>query len=392
MLVALLAAFATPLWAFRPRAPLCCGCDSAVASTAAVHFPAGASSRQIAHTVLLRCAKGGLFADRTLHAELERAQLSAKDAGHATEIVYGVMRWQRSLDFTLSQLARLSRTDMAIRIALRIGAYELLHLRTADHAAVHEAVSLARREVHRRFVNGMLRNVARKRDELRLPEEGSGISAIQALSVRCSLPEWLLADLSATFLDDEALSQWAHSNQERPELTLRVNRMRSSRESVAEKLRASGREPRSVVSLPDGLVVPEGTGEVTALPGFSGGTWSVQDIAAQLVALLAHPVAGQVVVDLCAAPGGKSTHMAELMGDGGLVIAVELHEKKLRLIDSACERLGLHSVSSHALDGSDVGELRRILRSHGYEQADAIVVDAPCSGIGILLDYYLITA
>jgi transcription termination factor NusB len=128
------------------------------------------SSRHVAHSVLLRCAKGGAFADRTLRAALQRESLGPKDGGHATELVYGVLRWQRSLDFTLGQLAQLNRTDESTRIALRIGAYELLHMRTADHAAVDEAVGLAGHAARRRFVNGVLRNVARRRDELQTPD------------------------------------------------------------------------------------------------------------------------------------------------------------------------------------------------------------------------------
>lgn len=140
------------------------------------------TSRSVAHNVLLRCFTDGSFADRTLATTLARESLSAADARHTTELVYGVLRHARHLDFVLSRFASLERSDAPTTVALRIGAYELLHMRTADHAAVHEAVNLSKGKGQQGFVNAVLRRLARERSKLPTPEE-SFESAEEALAV-----------------------------------------------------------------------------------------------------------------------------------------------------------------------------------------------------------------
>ena len=181
------------------------------------------TSRAVAHGVLLRCARDGAFADRALATALSGDTLARNDKSLATELVYGVLRHTSSLDFALEQLAASNRTALQTTLALRIGAYELLHLRTPDHAAVHEAVSLVRPVAQRRFVNGVLRNLARRREVLRSPSD-SALPPLAALAVTTSTPEWLLRALGerssggedpllATF---DEVSAWAHATQERP--------------------------------------------------------------------------------------------------------------------------------------------------------------------------------
>ena len=140
------------------------------------------SARGVAHSVLLRCAKDGAFADRALSSTLSKAALEPRDARLATEITYGVLRNTRSLDFALEQLvAQLDRTSAAERAALRMGTFELMHMRTPDHAAVSQAVATASSKRSRGFLNGVLRNMARKRDSLKQPgDAGSGLSKVQA--------------------------------------------------------------------------------------------------------------------------------------------------------------------------------------------------------------------
>ena len=182
------------------------------------------SARGVAHTVLVRCATDGAFADRALSSTLSKAALEPRDARLATEITYGVLRNTRSLDFALEQLvAQLDRTSAAERAALRMGTFELLHMRTPDHAAVSQAVATAASKRSRGFLNGVLRNMARKRGSLTQPDDaGSGLNGVQALGVRCSMPDWLLRELSATVLPEpEALCAWSEANQRAPRLALR---------------------------------------------------------------------------------------------------------------------------------------------------------------------------
>ena len=151
------------------------------------------TARSVAHNVLVRCARDGAFADRALSSALNSAQLSPRDARLATEITYGVLRNTRSLDFAIKQLvAQPNRTSVEDLAALRMGTFELVHLRTPEYAAVSQAVETAPSKASRGFLNGVLRNMARKHASLRQPEdEAAGLSATQALGVRCSLPDWV---------------------------------------------------------------------------------------------------------------------------------------------------------------------------------------------------------
>ena len=345
------------------------------------------SSRIVAHQVLLRCFKDGAFADRVLSSALDKAQLDGGDRGLTTELVYGVLRHKSSLDYSLAQLATLSdRTSLPTHVALRIGAYEILHLRTPDHAAVDEAVSLVQPKAQRRFINGVLRNMARRRNTLGPPTDDT----LDALAIRTSTPEWLLREMQALLPSFAEVAAWAVASQQRPRLALRINRLQSDRESLGSLLQAAGVQLSDQVPLDDALLIESGAGDVAQLPGFADGLFTVQDIGAQCVALLAAPSAGSVVLDLCAAPGGKTTHLAELMDDDGMILSVELHERKSHLVGQACERLHLSSVIVTATDASDCNALHALLATHaatdsaGGALADCVIIDAPCSGMGTL--------
>ncbi|EOD36193.1 hypothetical protein EMIHUDRAFT_109165 [Emiliania huxleyi CCMP1516] len=362
------------------------------------------SSRGVAHRVLLRCARDGAFADRALSSAIEGAGgLSGGDRALATELVYGVLRHTRSLDHSLAQLATLNRTALPTAVALRIGAYELLHLSTPDHAAVDEAVSLIGAKAQRRFVNGVLRNLARGRGRLVSPDADPRLGARAALAVRTSTPEWLLDDVARALRGDEAAAleeeggeaaaaeaevvAWAEASQRAPRLALRVNEARCTADAALSALVGAGVDATLHPAAPGCLLV-RGGGAPHRLPGFAEGHWTVQDAAAALIGALAAPAAGgAVVLELCAAPGGKTTHLASLLGEGGVVVAVELHSRKLRLIEESSARLGVAAaVRPVAADATDVPALRAALAAHagGAQAADCVLVDAPCSGMGTL--------
>jgi len=344
------------------------------------------SSRSVAHGVLLRCFKDDAFADRALSSALSKSSLAGADRALAAEIVYGVLRHGRALDFALTQLTSLERASLPTTLALRVGAYELMHLRTPEYAAVNEAVSLVKPEAQRRFVNGVLRTLARRRDSLAQPTANASVSELSALAIRTTTPEWLLRELLETFgnrLDE--VEAWALATQQRPPLTLRVNRLRASPTELSASLRSVGATIAEGMPLEGSLIVEAGAGEVSALPGFDQGAFSVQDIGAQCVAWLAAPPPDGITLDLCAAPGGKTAHLAELMGDRGEIISVELHERKAALVRETCARLGLSCVRVVAADASNATVLRELLAMHaGPRLADCVVVDAPCSGMGTL--------
>lgn len=374
-----------------------------------------ADSRVLAHRVLLRCLKSEAYADRALHSELVKApsSLTAQDRGMATELVYGVMRTTSSLDYQLEQLIKggfAKKTQKSTLCALRIGAYEIIHLSTPGFAAVDQAVSLAGpQKSQRSFANGVLRNLVRRveADELPQPAADEKLSPLRALAIETSTPEWLLRELStppksggpALLASFDELTAWARASSEKPPIALRVNRRRVQPEEVQSAFSAAGLSLQAVDGVDDALLLEVGGGQVSTLPGFAEGWWSVQDVGAQAVGLLAAPPAvadgtatmPTTVLDLCAAPGGKSTHLAELLHargvEGGRVVSVEVHARKARLIEQACERLGHGEfVHVHVADATSADALSGALVASGAADglADTVVLDAPCSGLGTL--------
>ena len=356
---------------------------------------AASSSRKVASTVLQKCfGPQAVFADRALNSVIEKqpVALPPAEVAHATELVYGVLRHKASLDYQLEKLTSkklTKKTELPTLVALRIGAYELLHLQgTPDYAAVNEAVSLVgKAQWKRKFCNGVLRNLARNRDTLPAPSEDASLSPLAALATETSTPEWLLRELgedSGLLPTFDDVAAWARATQERPEMALRINRCRAQRGELVQALEAReiAVERGGVYDdLSETLVLASGGGKVTKLPGFSEGLWTVQDLGAQCVARLAAPSKGQTVLDVCSAPGGKATHLCELIGDEGRVVAVEVHPRKSRLIEEAGQRLQLSSIEVHVADASDRQALADVCPAGG---ADCVVLDAPCSGSGTL--------
>lgn len=341
------------------------------------------SSRSIAHSVLIRCFRDGAFADRALDAALANADIDRQDAALVTDLVYGCLSNVKSLDWSLSKLAKLKKTPLPALVALRMGAYQLLHSSTPDHAACNEAVSLIGEERTRKFVNGVLRNLSRKRAQLGTPTDDPSIDPLKALAITTSTPEWILRALHAGPLSSmDELASWANATQQRPNLTLRLH-PNTDASDLVEWFSETGVHAAQIETLDRTLFLEAGSGHVSELPGFEEGYWTVQDLGAQLVGLLSAPPKGGRVLDLCSAPGGKTTHLAELMGDDGHVLSIEVNERKANLVKETCERLGLGSVDVHVADASDSSAMAAII-DPGQSTFDAVVLDAPCSGTGAL--------
>jgi 16S rRNA (cytosine967-C5)-methyltransferase len=336
-------------------------------------------ARALAFTVLERVS-GGSYADRTLDAELRRHPgLDVRDRALATELVYGVLRHQGRLDYVVSRFCRqpLAKLETRVLLLLRLGVYQLLCLeRVPESAAVNTTVELARclsLERATGFVNGILRAVERGRQKLVWPDAKE--NPLAHLEHALSLPPWLaerwLQELGAT----EA-GKLAASLLEPAPTTLRVNTLRLDRSAFLAALVAAGHQGEATRFAPEGVrLLSRGT---APLPGDNEGWYQVQDEASMLVAHCLHPRPGEVLLDVCAAPGGKTTQMAALTGNQARIIAVDLHPQRLRLVEQGAARLGCSGITTRAWD------LTRRPPFLPPFSCDGVLVDAPCSGLGVL--------
>jgi 16S rRNA (cytosine967-C5)-methyltransferase len=337
-----------------------------------------ADPRQIAFEVLRRVDQGA-YADLTLDARLNRGGMAQRDRALATELVYGVLRQRGRLDFALSRFCQrpLTQLEADLLAILRLGAYQLLCLdRVPARAAVHESVELARRIGLERltgFINGVLRSLDRGRDTIPWPAQDG--DPLPHLIDGLSLPPWLakrwLAELGAG--QAQALGE---AMLQPPPFALRANTLRIGRDQLLEAFRQAGHSVLPTSFAPEGLVL---TGRADApLPGAEEGWFQVQDEASMLIAHLLQPQAGEAILDGCSAPGGKTTHMAALTGNASRILALDLHPKRLELVRQGAARLGCQGIDHRVWDLTGPPTF---LAAGSF---DRVLVDAPCSGLGVL--------
>lgn len=330
-------------------------------------------ARSLALSVLRRVATQGAFASSALRAAFDRhAELKPADRALATELVYGILRRRAALDRAIRFATgkRVKDVDPKLQDVLRIGAYQLMFLdRVPDHAAVSTAVDLGRarrQDRGARFVNAALRKLAQPpfRDPPPPPQDDDPVAHIAHAG---GVPP-AIARLLLEALGPEEATRFAVASLSPAPLTLRANLLRTRAGDLA---RAVG---GTAGNLPESVRLPENAGQLPAeLPCVRRGEATPQDEASMRVVHLLDPQPGERILDVCAAPGGKTTHIAERMADDGEVIAHDRHPARLRRVARAVERLGLSSVRSVEL-----------LPPPGARPFDGVLVDAPCSGLGTL--------
>ncbi len=338
--------------------------------------PTRSPAREAIFSILYRVEAQGAFSNVLLHHTLDQRHFAPADQALITEVVFGTLRQQGRLDYALATVLDrpLEGLPAAIRTILRLGLYQMWFLdRVPDAAAVHEAVESAKRHGHPgtvRLVNAVLRRLAAAGEPA--PPAASEDPAAN-LAVLSSHPRWLVERWIARWGLDETRALCAANNAP-PAATLRVNLLRTTRDAVAARLRARGL-----------TVTPGGLPEALSVRGtlalrldlHQEGLVTVQDEGAMLVAHLLDPRPGETVLDATAGLGGKSTHLAELMHNQGRIIALDVQPAKLRALSALCARLGLDIVEAHHLDARQAGRRFRGL-------ADRVLVDAPCSGLGVI--------
>jgi 16S rRNA (cytosine967-C5)-methyltransferase len=295
-----------------------------------------------------------------------------------TELLYGTLRWRGRLDAELKPYVRRPLKDPLIGNLLRLALYQLLFLdRIPEYASVNDAVDFAKSRAGDKiggFVNGVLRSFLREKRHLAKPSPKEVSPAV--LAAYWSHPEWLVSRWLEYFGAEEIQPLLEANNNETP-LVLRVNLMKGTRQELLERLQRAGIEASSTVHSPQGVTV-HAAHLVPELPGFQQGLFQIQGEASQLVGYLLAPQPGERVLDACAAPGGKTTHLAELMKDRGEIIAADISEKSLEKMADNIARPGLKSIRTVQADVCE--ELPESIT----QPYDRILVDAPCSGLGTL--------
>ena len=336
------------------------------------------SARASALRVLVSCRTNSAWADAALKAQIIRDGLSGPDAALCSRIVYGVMQNRMLLDFYIGAYCsqKPDHLQPPLLDILRIGAYQILYLdKIPDSAAVNESVELAKTNKRGQaagLVNAVLRKISNNKNQLPpIPDKDTE----RYLSIRYSHPKWLVKRLVNLLGREEAEAFLAADNGVAP-MTIQYNPLKTTQDTLEEELSQQGVDAKRHSWVP-GCLELSGTGDLTALPAFREGKFMVQDGAARLVSLIADAKLGQKVLDVCAAPGGKSFSSAFAMEDQGQIISCDLHENKLKRIHEGAERLGITSITAVTADGRDY-------RPEWDGQFDVVLVDAPCSGLGII--------
>jgi len=351
----------------------------------AVRRGAPALARQVALRVLERVERAGAFADVLLRALLGRGGLSTVDRAFATELVHGTLRWRGRLDFLLAHVldGDQSKLEPLVANALRLGAYQIVMSggRTPPEVAVDESVRCVRAAGAERatgLVNAVLRRLASEHASIAFPDAAR--DPLGHLTHALSHPAWLAARWIELFGPEEALALAAASN-EIPPLVVRSNRRRVDRDALLAELRERFPEATACRFARDGIRLGR-RGNPALDPAFLAGLFTVQDEASQLVAALVDPRPRDRVLDVCAAPGGKATALAERLGTdaaGSEVVALDRHARRLDLVRRHARRLGLANVRTIVRDGT-----RPLADLASPRAFDRVLVDAPCSGLGTL--------
>ena len=325
------------------------------------------SARNHALQALSEILADGAYSNRAISRQIAAGSLTAQDKKFMTEIVYGTLQHYRLLDHWAQPFFK-GRVKQWVRILVLMTLYQIKFLDgVPTHAAVHEAVNIAKRrggEFNAKLVNGILRELGRA--QLEEPE---------GLALKTSHPEWLLK-LWAHQFGEEKAEAMARANNERPALALRVNPLKGSREELAALLKEEGVFTTPGALSDDALLVSSGS----PLQGkaFEEGWFYIQDETSMLAARALGPQPEEMVLDACAAPGGKTTHLASLMEQTGKVVAHDVYDHKIALIEENAKRLGILNIDASIQDAAKLSDV------YPAGSFDKVLVDAPCSALGIL--------
>ncbi len=335
-----------------------------------------AGPRGTAIKILNRVERSDAYLDRLLEAELRSDEMNELDKGLMNEIVTGVIRWKMKLDWVLTGFfhGNFTKAETNIKNALRVALYQIQYLDRVPHsAAVNEAVEFIKRLRGQKaadLVNAVLRNIIRNLDNIRYPDPEE--DRVRHLAVIESHPQWMTRRWVDRLGYDET-KRMMEANNSIPDLSMRINRTKIDGAyflSLLEKHQIQYQRSKYI----EYFVRVQHMAGIGSSELFQQGFFALQDESAGLPVLLLDPKPGERVIDLCSAPGGKTTFAGELMKNQGEIIAVDRYETRLNLVKNACQRLGITNVHPVADDGTTIV----------LPPADKVLVDAPCSGFGVL--------
>ena len=333
------------------------------------------SARQSAADILMKMERDQAYSSLSIGNVLNTApDLSAQDAALVTRLVYGVTERKLTLDYNLSLYLRqpLKKLHPQVLCYLRLGAYQILFAdKIPLSAAVNESVQLAKQNGFA-YASGMVNAVLRKvtSNGLCLPEPAD---TYRYLSVQYSCPEPLLRHLIGHYGVENTERHLAASNLARP-LFIRCNTLRCTAQTLKDALLEEG--VTVTPCEPEGCFLIGNAGNITALSAYQNGLFHVQDMSSQIAARLVGAKPGQTAADVCAAPGGKSFTVAEMMQDRGVLYSFDIYPHKTALIEAGARRLGIHCIQTVCADARRIAET--------VDAADAVLCDVPCSGLGVI--------
>jgi len=333
-------------------------------------------ARTIAAAVLKDMEQEGAYSNLKLNQYFKSYNLEYKDRGFASEILYGTLRNKLKIDYMIGRFSKVDLDKMSswARNIIRTAVYQIFYMdRVPDFAAVNESVEIAKAKDRKAasFVNGLLRGILRNKEAFNKIDVKD---SVKRMSIEYSHPEWFIRKYLPIY-GEGFLCRWMEQNNTPSHMTIRVNTLKTDTDTVGGLFQQKGIGVKRGI-VPEALIL-EGYGMIEKSDEYSSGLITIQDESSMLASRVLKPSPGSNVLDMCSAPGGKATHMAQLMNDSGKLIAFDLHPHKIKLIRDNATRMGIHIINAQEGDAS----------KHNQELenfADFLLLDAPCSGLGLM--------
>lgn len=337
-------------------------------------------TREVALKILYKIDKEDAYSNIELNEQIKqnRKNLTEKDIGLISEIVYGVTTWRLTLDEIIKKYSKIKIKKISpwILNILRMGIYQIIFLdKIPKSAAVNESVNLAKRYGHAsssNFVNAILRKIEKNDYEEFFKIEDD----IERISKTTSMPKWIVEELMKNN-EIKKVEEICKNSNIKPKITIRVNSLKINKQELIKKLKEKGIECNEPQEKVDDFLILEKIKNIENIDEFKKGYFTIQDISAGQTARILNPQPGELVLDACSAPGGKTTYMAELMKNEGKIEAWDIHEHRTKLVEKNAQRLGIDIIETKVKDASLYDESLK-------EKFDKILLDVPCLGIGVI--------